>query len=331
MPFAMPHRSEPRRPFRRLSQYLRQRYGERVFKVSVHGGFDCPNRDGTVGQGGCSFCSKEALDPLGYEAGRSVTEQLSAGMDYVRKRHEARRFIAYYQDYSATYAPVERLAALYDPALRNEDVVGLAVSTRPDCLPGPVLALLCATAARKDLWVELGLQIADDDLLASINRGHRVIDFVRVVKVCHQRGLTVCVHVIIGLPGASPEVEQKTADLLADLGIWGVKLHAFHVLRGTPMAARFGAGEVAPLGCAEHAERVVGFLERLPAEVVVHRVTAESPKRYTLAPEWTVNKMRALDAVLDAFARRDTWQGRLLGPTRDAAQLQATGPIGLMR
>ena len=332
MGLAHTRRNSSWRPFRRLSQYLYERHGERVFKVSVHGDFNCPNRDGTTGWDGCAFCSKEAVDPLGYEPGRSVSDQLRAGMSYVHQRHGTRRFIAYYQDYSATYAPVERLAALYEPALRTEEVVGLAVSTRPDCLPAPVLALLGAVSSCKDLWVELGLQIAHDGLLASINRGHTVADFARAVAVCHAHGLPVCAHVIIGLPGASRRIERQTADLLAELGIWGVKLHAFHVLRGTVMAERHAAGELRLLEREEHADRVVEFLERMPPEVVVHRVTAESPRRCTVAPTWTVNKMRAYDAVLDAFSRGETWQGRLFASSpqsSSAAQLGSARTLSI--
>jgi radical SAM protein (TIGR01212 family) len=298
------------RPFRRLSGFLRDRYGQRVFKVSLHGGFSCPNRDGSLAEGGCTFCLGEALHPVGFSPGQPVEEQLSAGMAYIRRRHRARRFVAYYQDYSATHAPVEELAEMYRPALQEDRVVALAVSTRPDCLPGPTLDLLERTAECKDLWLELGLQIADDAVLARLNRWHTVADVEAAVDRSSRRGLPVCVHVIIGLPGVTRQIERHTADLLVRLGVWGVKLHAFHVLRGTVMERMYRAGEVRVLGVDEHADRVVDFVERLPPETVIHRVTAEAPRRLTVAPEWTINKLAAHNRVLRRFGERGTWQGR---------------------
>jgi len=302
------------RPFRRLSGYLAARYGERVYKVSLHAGFTCPNRDGTVGSGGCTFCYQPAIEPVGHLPGQPIAQQLQRGMEYIRHRHGARRFIAYFQDYSATYAPAARLAALYRPALDSAPVVGLAISTRPDCLSTAILDLLCNVAASKDLWVELGLQIAADQLLRRLNRGHTVADFARAATACQARGLPVCAHVIIGLPGASAQMERETAALLADLGIWGVKLHAFHVVEGTVMARHFARGEIELLTREQYARRVVEFVERLPAEMVIHRLTAEAPRRLTVAPRWTINKMAVFDEVVATFAQRATWQGRLATP-----------------
>jgi radical SAM protein (TIGR01212 family) len=301
-------------PFRRLSAYLVERYGEKVYKVSLRGGFTCPNRDGTLSSNGCTFCSGIALEPVGYSPEQSLAEQLTSGMAYIRKRHGARRFIAYYHDYSATYAPVDRLAALYRPALVVPEVVALAVSTRPDCLPRQALDLLQEISSAKDLWIEIGLQLADDQMLQALNRGHTVDDFVKAVAACHDRQLPVCAHVILGLPGASVEDELATARLIADLGIWGVKLHAFHVIKGTEMAGRLAAGEVALLSREQHVDRVIGFIEQLPPETVIHRVTGEAPPRLTVAPDWTTNKLAVLDAVIAGFTLGQTWQGRLFDP-----------------
>jgi radical SAM protein (TIGR01212 family) len=301
-------------PFRRLSAYLVEHYGEKVYKVSLRGGFTCPNRDGTLSSRGCTFCSGTALEPVGYAPEQSITEQLTSGMTYIRKRHGAMRFIAYYHDYSTTYAPLDCLTALYRPALAVPEVVALAVSTRPDCLSTEVLDLLGKTSRDKDLWVELGLQLADDQMLLALNRGHTVGDFVRAVVACHERGLPVCAHVILGLPGASVDSELRTARLIADLGLWGVKLHAFHVIEGTEMARRLAVGEVSLLSREQHVDRVVTFVEQLPPRMVIHRVTGEAPPRLTVAPDWTTNKLAVLDAVIAGFALRQTWQGRLFNP-----------------
>jgi len=289
---------------------LRERYGERVFKVSLRGGFTCPNRDGTLARGGCAFCSGTALEPVGYDPDHGIAEQLRTGMSYIEQRHGARRFVAYFHDYSATYADADRLRALYQPALEAPEVVALAVSTRPDCLPPEVVAVLRECAEHKDVWIELGLQLADDRVLASLNRGHDVAAFCAAVEVCHKHALPVCAHIILGLADASPEQELRTAALLNELGVWGVKLHAFHVLKNTKMEQRFQAGELRLLSLPEYVERVVDVVERLDPEVVIHRLTAEAPPRLTVAPSWTTNKMACYDAVLDGFVRRQTWQGR---------------------
>jgi len=225
-----------------LSSYLRQRHGERVQKVSLHCGFTCPNRDGTLGTEGCTFCDGRALEPAGYRDGRSVAEQLEHGIAYVARRYGVRRFIAYFQDYSATYGPVDRLEALYCSALGRPEVVGMAISTRPDCLQPDALDLLERIAGQTDVWLEVGLQIADDRLLESLRRGHSVACFVEAVEALHRRRLKVCAHVIVGLPGATREAERRTGRLLASLGVWGVKVHAFHVLHDTEMARRYLSG-----------------------------------------------------------------------------------------
>lgn len=287
-----------------------------MYKVSLRGGFSCPNRDGTRGTGGCSYCAGDALQPTGFRPGATIREQLADGARYVAARHGARRVIAYFQDYSATYAPREQLAELYEVAVADPRVVGLAVATRPDCIPDEVLALLADLSRRVDLWLELGLQIADDALLAKYRRGHTVAEFTAAVERAHGLDLRVCAHTIVGLPGADAALERRSAALLAELGLWGVKLHAFHVLRGAPLAAAHAAGALALLSRAEHAARVVDLLERLPAEMIVHRVTAEAPRRLTVAPEWTINKMATFDAVIAELEARDTWQGRLRGAPR---------------
>lgn len=309
-----PH-DEPHR-FRRLATYFRERYGERIYKIGLRGGFTCPNRDGTLGDKGCAFCAGESTEPASYRANQDIEEQLRGGIDYIRARHGATRFVAYYQDYTATYAPARRLEALYDPALAHADVVEIAVGTRPDCLDEATLELLTRLNEEKALWVELGLQLADDALLESMGRGHDVSCFVDAAKRLSALGLRVCAHVIIGYPGASKEIEAHTATLLAELNFWGVKLHAFHVLRGTALATRFEEGALPLLTLHEHAERVARFLERLPETMIVHRVTAEASRQLTLGPDWTINKMQAFDAVLDGLVKLDSWQGKALGATR---------------
>jgi uncharacterized protein len=299
--------------YRKLSTWLRERYGEKVYKFVLRGEFTCPNRDGTVGRGGCTFCSLAALEPAGYDPADDIARQVAWGMSYVRRRHGARKFIAYFQDYSATYADPEVLRRTYEPAIAPPEVVQLAIGTRPDCLPEPVLDLLAELAQRTDVTLDLGLQVASDDVLKSLNRCHTVEDYARAVRACHDRGLPVCAHVILGLPGAGLDHERRTADLLADLGVWSVKVHALHVIRGTVLGKRYEAGEFQVISQAEYNDRAVDFLERLPAETVSARLTGAAPRELTLAPEWTINKLAAEQAVLARLEARQTWQGRLRG------------------
>lgn len=302
--------------FRRLAAWLLERYGARVFKVSLRGGFTCPNRDGRLGRGGCTFCAGDALEPVGYHLGQDVATQLAAGMDYVRTRHGVERFIAYFQDYSATYAPAARLRELFGVALGRPEVVALAVGTRPDCLEAEALAVLTEVMRTRDLWLELGLQIADDAVLWALGRGHGVGAFVKACRVARELGIPVCAHVILGLPGVPLAAERDTAALIADLGLWGVKLHAFHVVEGSLLAERHRAAPLPLVSLEEHVARVTAFLEELPAETVIHRVTGEAPPRLTLAPAWTRNKLAVFDAVVAGLERADTWQGRRRGSPR---------------
>lgn len=303
---------EPDR-YRRLSPWLKARYGQKVYKVSLRGDFTCPNRDGVRGRGGCTFCSLEALEPSGYDPTADVTRQLETQIRHVRARHKAERYLAYFQDYTATYGDPERLRRFYEPAIAPPEVVGLAVGTRPDCVPGPVLDLLGELAGRTDVYVELGIQVASDAVLDAVNRCHTVAEFADAVRRCQARGLRVCAHAILGLPGATPADELRTADLLSDLGVWGAKVHSLHVIRGTPMGKDYLAGGFRTISQAAYVDRAVAFLERLDPAIVVHRLTGEAPRDLTLAPAWTLNKLAVLNAIDATLRARATWQGRLRG------------------
>ncbi len=290
-------RAEQEVPYRTLATELRERHGQRVQRVCLHGGFTCPNRDGTIATGGCTFCSLEALVPSWYRHGMTIATQLGAGMAASRRRYGAQRFVAYFQDATTTHVPADTLHDLWAPALADPAVVAVAVSTRPDCVPGPVLDQLQRAGDQKDLWLELGLQIADDAILRRLNRGHGVAAFTEAVSAAHHRGIPVCAHVIIGLPGVTPELEIRTADLLTKLGVWGVKLHGFHVVRGAEMARQWLAGSLELLSEDEHVERVVRVIDRLPPQTVIHRVTGEAPASHLLAPRWAANKHRVINKI----------------------------------
>jgi len=301
------------RRYNDFASYLRRHFGCRVQKVSLDAGLTCPNRDGTFGQGGCIYCDHRGSGTGAAALGLSVTQQMLRGQDYLRRRFRARKFLAYFQSFSNTYAPLERLRAMYEEALAPEGVVGLAVATRPDCVSGPVLELLEGYAAERMVWVEYGLQSVHDSTLALINRGHGFEHFLAALKLTQGRGIKVCVHVILGLPGEGPAEMMATASALSQLPIDAVKLHCLYVLRGTRMELLFRRGGYTPLTQAAFIELAIDFLERLPYHVVVQRLTGDPDPARLVAPEWSVRKRETLDLIAGRMEERDFWQGKMVG------------------
>ena len=229
-------------PYLDLNSHLRRRFGQRVQKIALDAGFTCPNRDGRVSRGGCLYCNARGSGTGAWARGLNLTAQLRQGLARLKDRYQTDRFIAYFQSFSNTYAPVARLQALYDEVLGLPEVVGLSVGTRPDCLEEGVLELLAGYARERLLWLELGLQSAHDRTLAALNRGHDVACFTRAVERAAARGLEVVAHVILGLPGEGPEEMAATADYLASLPLQGVKIHLLYVVRGSALARLYQQG-----------------------------------------------------------------------------------------
>jgi len=292
-----------------FSQQLKELFGCRVHKISVDAGFGCPNRGGGRQGAGCLFCDPGGSGAVGIDRRLSVAAQLEAGKEVMTRKYKASRFIAYFQPFSNTLAPVATLRRLYDQALAVSDVVGLAVGTRPDCLPEEVLDLLADYHQRSYFWLELGLQSRHDQTLAFLRRGHDCATFVDAYLRAKQRGLRVCVHVILGLPGEDRAAMLATADLLAELEVDGVKLHLLHVLRGTPLGELYEKGEVEVFTQDEYVQTVTDVIERLPTKTLIHRLTGDGPRDLLMAPLWSLNKWEVLNAIDDELARRATWQG----------------------
>ncbi len=293
-----------------FSRFLRERFGGRVWRVTVDGGFTCPNVDGTVTTGGCVYCDNRSFSPNRRLPRTDVRTQVRRGIDVLGRRHGASRFLAYFQAATNTHAPVPRLRQLYDSALDHPQVVGLAVGTRPDSVPNPVLDLLQEYARDRYVCLELGLQSRHDRSLDWMNRGHHFDAFVDAVTRARGRGLDLCAHVILGLPGETPEDMLQTADALAELPVDAVKIHNLHVVRGTPMEAMYHAGTVPMLTLDDYVAVVCDFLERLPAEMVIHRLNGDAPPDYLVAPAWCLEKPALLAAIDAELARRDSWQGK---------------------
>jgi len=291
-----------------FSEELKRQFGCRVHRISVDAGFTCPNRDGTVGTGGCIFCSEHGSGSHGIVRGMSIAGQLDDGKEVMIRKYKAHKFIAYFQPYSNTYAPPEKLRTIYDEALQVADVVGLIVGTRPDCLQAETVALLSEYHQRSYFWLELGLQSPHDRSLDTIRRGHDFAAFLKAAVAVKASGIRLCVHIILGLPGESREEMLATAAILNDLGIDGIKIHLLHVNRATQLAGMYARGEVTLLGMDEYVGLVCDFLERLSPQILIHRLTGDGGKDL-IAPLWSAAKFEVLNAIDDEMSRRGTRQG----------------------
>ena len=282
-----------------FGNYLRKKYGEPIHKLSVNADFTCPNRDGTKGIGGCSFCNNNSFSPASTKAG-SVTAQLNAARTRVEQVRKARRFIAYFQSYSNTYGEIERLKALYDEALAADEIIGLAIGTRPDCVPDPVLSLLADYQQQgHEIWLELGLQSSFDTSLERINRGHTFADYEDAVKRVHQFGLNLCTHLIMGIPGETAKDTLTSYQRVLDLGVKAIKIHPLHIVKGTQLAREWKQGLVPELTMDDYVNTVVEIIKTAPRELLFHRLTGSGAHQYLLAPEWVKHKWDILGGIYE--------------------------------
>ena len=297
--------------YRDYNRYLREIFGERVQKISLDAGLGCPNRDGTISRKGCIFCDRRGSGTGAFiNQGLSIDQQIVRAREFIQKRYGARKFIAYFQSFTNTYAPPSRLKRLYDQALVRDDMVGLSVATRPDCVDRDILELLGAYQRDYLVWVEYGLQSAHNRTLDRINRGHDVACFERGVSLASEYGLNICAHIILGLPGENRDMMLQTAQFLADLPIHGVKIHLLYVVKGTPLAELYRKNEIRCLGQKEYVELVVDVLELLPSNMVIQRLTGDPGRSELLAPSWARDKSKNLKLIQETLERRNTWQGQ---------------------
>ena len=295
------------------SFYLRSKFGaRRVQKVSLDGGFTCPNVDGSVTTGGCTFCDNRSFSPSRRVRRQHSLEQLDDGIRRLKHRYEVDQFIAYFQPATNTYAPVERLRELYEAALSHPKVVGLAIGTRPDCVPDEVLDYLGELASRTHLSVEYGLQTIHDHSLDWMNRGHHHAATIDAIERSRGRGFEICGHVILGLPGETHANMLGTAREVARLGFDAVKIHNLYAVKRTPLAEQVERGEVTLMGRDEYIRTLIDFLELLPPQMVVERISGDAPPDYFVGPSWCLDKPGALLALRQEMERRDTWQGKLV-------------------
>ncbi|NIO03487.1 MAG: TIGR01212 family radical SAM protein [Proteobacteria bacterium] len=295
--------------YRDLNTALRERFGCRVQKISLDAGLTCPNRDGRVGFGGCIYCNKLGSG-TGASRYQSITSQLESGKAYLRKRYKAHKFIAYFQSFSNTYAPVDRLRLFYEEALAVSDIVGLTIGTRPDCVAEPVLDLLAELHREAYVSLEYGLQSIHNRSLKLINRGHSYETFVDAVAHTRSRGIEVGVHVILGLPGESKDDMLETARALGEIDIQAIKIHLLYVIRNTPLHRLYEEGAYRCLSREAYVDVVCDFLSLLPPHIVIHRLTGDPHPGELVAPLWAREKQTNLRAIREALQRRKIWQGK---------------------
>ncbi|MBP8645151.1 MAG: TIGR01212 family radical SAM protein [Syntrophobacteraceae bacterium] len=298
------------RLYRDYNSYLRDFFGCRVRKISLDAGLTCPNRDGTLGYGGCVYCNDRGSGTGAARSHSSITEQIQSAKSYLATRYKARKFLAYFQSFSNTYAPLTRLKALYEEALAVEDVVGLTIGTRPDCVPDEVLDCLQVISTRSPVWMEYGLQSAKDATLRAIGRGHSARDFVDAVLRTHQRGLPICAHVILGLPGETREDMMATSRFLASLPIDAVKIHLLYVVRGTVLEEWYRRGTYSCLSRDEYVSLVGEFLLYLPPHLIIQRLTGDPHPDELVAPAWAMEKQQNLQAILTYMEAKGFYQGK---------------------
>jgi len=298
-----------RKRYNDLNTYFQTLFGCRVQKISIDAGLTCPNRDGTISTGGCIYCNARGSGTGAFDRGLSLTDQLLQSKTFLSRRYKAKKFIAYFQSFSNTYASPQILKRLYDEALGVEDIVGLAIGTRPDCVNEPVLDLLEAYTPDYLIWIEYGLQSARDKTLEFINRGHDVQCFKDAIRKTSNRGIKICVHVILGLPLENRRDMLQTAQTIADLGIDGIKIHLLYVVKGTLLERHYRQGKYKCLEQQEYVDLVCDFIERIPSDMIIQRLTGDPHSQELVAPQWALKKSETLAKIRNTLEKRDSQQG----------------------
>lgn len=298
------------KPYHSLDYEMKRRFGEKVCRLTLNGGMTCPNRDGTLGSRGCIFCSQGGSGDFAAPASLSVAEQIELQKNLIRQKRPVRRFIAYFQAYTNTYAPVDHLEKLFTQASDAPDIAVLSIATRPDCIPDDVLELLGRLNRKIPVWVELGLQTIHERTAAFIRRGYPLSCFENTVSRLREQGIEVIVHTILGLPGESPQDMLDTAEYLNQADIQGIKLQMLHILTGTDLADHYLRTGFPVMSLEEYTAVLIRCIERLSPDIVIHRLTGDGPGSLLIAPKWSSKKRSVLNYIHAEFRRQDTWQGK---------------------
>lgn len=303
------------KPYYSLDAYFKQTYGEKCYKISLDGGFSCPNRDGTLGFGGCIFCSGSGSGDFATSVAQfpSIPEQIANGLALMGTKRTGNKFVAYFQSFTNTYGPIEKLRKLYTEALEAPQIIGLSIATRPDCLGDDVLTLICELRDAypdKFIWIELGLQTIHESTAHYIRRGYPLSTFDSAARTLHALDIPFIVHVILGLPGETKEMMLETVNYLNQTKPFGVKLQLLHILKHTDMAAEYAAGKFEALTEEAYFDILGACIAHLSSDIIVHRVTGDGPKNLLIAPLWSANKRKVLNDLHHYLKNQEIYQGR---------------------
>ena len=294
-----------------LNDFLKEKFNEKIYKVSLDGGFTCPNRDGKVSRGGCIFCSENGSGDFTATKLKSIHAQIEEQIDLVSKKYKGDKYIAYFQNFTNTYAEVSYLRKIYEEALSHEKIVGLAIATRPDCLGDDVLELLAELNKKTFLWVELGLQTLNDYVAKYFNRAYETEIYKEASEKLNRLNIKFVTHIIIGLPKEEDDDYLKTAIFAQNCGTWGIKLHLMYVVKNTPLEKLYLNGDLKVNTKEEYVEKVINILENISPEIVVHRLTGDGDRETLVAPLWSIKKIDVLNSIHKELKRRNTYQGKL--------------------
>lgn len=298
------------KPFLSLNEYCKQTFGGKVYRLSLNGGMSCPNRDGSLGFGGCTFCSEGGSGDFAANYQISISSQITEAKTRIQAKTNCNKFIAYFQAYTNTYASIEHLRRIYTEAINQPDIVALSIGTRCDCLSDEVLDLLEELSQTKPIWIELGLQTIHNSTHKTLNTHTTVEQFDSAVIRLHSRGIPVIVHVILGLPGETKSMMLETISHVASMPVSGIKLQLLHILKGTALAASYEANPFPLFELEEYCDFIVDCIELLPSTMAVHRITGDGPRKLLIGPLWSTDKKRVLNTIEKRFKERDTWQGK---------------------
>ena len=309
----------PQEKYYKFSQYLKTRFGCRVYKIGIDAGFSCPNRDGKLSDQGCVYCDNRAFSlnsrrdlNSGKSFPNTIERQIEQGILFGRRRYAAQKFMVYFQSYTNTYAALDTLKQRYDVARKFKDVAAITIGTRPDCINEEILDLIQGYTQDYEVWLEYGLQSIHAKTLELVNRGHVYEDFLRAIELTRQRkNIKICAHVIIGLPNETREDIMATARALSRIDLDGIKIHPLHIIKGTRLEEAFRAGSCKLLGLKEYVKLVIEFLEYIPASFIIQRLTADCPRQFLAGPLWLLEKNKVLEQIQAVFETQEKYQGRL--------------------
>ncbi len=308
-------------PFYKYSTYLKEKYGERVHRISIDAGFTCPNRDGILSRSGCIYCDAKGSGTGAYILKKiSIEKQVQDGIEFAKKRFKAKKFFIYFQSFTNTYAPIKRLKEIYDSALSlseyREDIVGLIIGTRPDCVPEPVLELISSYKSwGLEVWVEYGLQSIHFQTLKRINRGHGIWEVFDAINRTRKRGISITLHTIIGLPGETKEEIMETAKVVSTQDIQAIKIHPLYIVKGTLIEKIYNAGKYKPLQLDEYIPLVAEYLTYIRKDIIIQRITGDAKRDELIAPSWILEKTKVLNKINAYMEEHQLYQGKNWPPT----------------